>query len=190
MGRGSEVGAALLQDPGVAAITFTGSVATGQKVAAACVARMAKFQLEMGGKNPIVVLDDADLVVAVGTARRNSGFFSTGQRCTASSRVIVTDGIHDKLRGCDGRTHEDAEASTTRARPAPTSARWSTPSSLRRTMDYIDIASGKKAPRWPGGEARQPQRRRRSRASTCGRPCSPAPRRPCASTAKRSSARW
>lgn len=96
MGRGSEVGAALLDDARVDAISFTGSVATGQKVAAACVARMAKFQLEMGGKNPFVVLDDAQLDVAVNCAI-NSGFFSTGQRCTASSRVIVTEGIHDRF---------------------------------------------------------------------------------------------
>ena len=94
MGRGSEVGAVLLEDERVDAISFTGSVATGRKVAAACVGRMAKFQLEMGGKNPFVVLDDADLGVAVACAV-NSGFFSTGQRCTASSRVIVTEGIHD-----------------------------------------------------------------------------------------------
>ena len=90
------VGEKLLHDPRVAAVSFTGSVATGQKVAAACVARMAKFQLEMGGKNPMVVLDDADLNVAVGAAI-NSGFFSTGQRCTASSRLIVTEGIHDRF---------------------------------------------------------------------------------------------
>lgn len=96
MGRGSEVGAVLLDDARVDAISFTGSVATGQKVAAACVARHAKFQLEMGGKNPFVVLDDADLNVAVNCAV-NSGFFSTGQRCTASSRVIVTEGIHDRF---------------------------------------------------------------------------------------------
>ena len=96
MGRGSEVGAALLDDVRVNAITFTGSVATGQRVAAACVARMAKFQLEMGGKNPMVVLDDAELDVAVNAALQ-SGFFSTGQRCTASSRVIVTEGIHNRF---------------------------------------------------------------------------------------------
>ena len=96
MGRGSEVGAVLLDDARVDAISFTGSVATGRKVASACVARMAKFQLEMGGKNPFVVLDDADLAVAVNCAV-NSGFFSTGQRCTASSRVIVTAGIHDRF---------------------------------------------------------------------------------------------
>jgi alpha-ketoglutaric semialdehyde dehydrogenase len=80
----------------VAAISFTGSVATGRQVAQACVARGAKFQLEMGGKNPFVVLDDADLTVAVNCAV-NSGFFSTGQRCTASSRVIVTEGLHDRF---------------------------------------------------------------------------------------------
>lgn len=96
MGRGSVVGEKLLNDPRIAAVSFTGSVATGQKVAAACVARMAKFQLEMGGKNPMVVLDDADLGVAVNAAV-NSGFFSTGQRCTASSRLIVTEGIHDRF---------------------------------------------------------------------------------------------
>ena len=89
MGPGSDVGAALLDDPRVAAITFTGSVGTGKRVAAACVSRMAKFQLEMGGKNPMIVLDDADLDIAVNCAVQ-SGFFSTGQRCTASSRVIVT----------------------------------------------------------------------------------------------------
>ena len=98
IGRGSEVGAALLEHPDVAAISFTGSVATGHKVAAACVASrpMKKFQLEMGGKNPLVVLDDADLKVAVECAA-NSAFFSTGQRCTAASRLIVTKGIHDKF---------------------------------------------------------------------------------------------
>ena len=96
MGRGSEVGAVLLEDERIGGVSFTGSVGTGQRVAAACVGRGAKVQLEMGGKNPFVVLDDADLNVAVGAAI-NSGFFSTGQRCTASSRVIVTEGIHDRF---------------------------------------------------------------------------------------------
>ena len=96
MGRGSVVGQAMLDDVRIDAISFTGSVAPGQRVAQACLARMARFQLEMGGKNPFVVLDDADLGVAVGCAV-NSGFFSTGQRCTASSRVIVTEGIHDRF---------------------------------------------------------------------------------------------
>ncbi len=94
MGRGSVVGEAMLNHPDVDAISFTGSVETGKRVAAACAARLAKVQLEMGGKNPMVVLDDADLPTAVGAAV-NGAFFSTGQRCTASSRFIVTDGIHD-----------------------------------------------------------------------------------------------
>ena len=96
MGRGSVVGQAFLESPKVNAITFTGSVETGRKVAQACVLNdpMKKIQLEMGGKNPLVVLNDADLAVAAECAV-NGAFFSTGQRCTASSRFIVQEGIHD-----------------------------------------------------------------------------------------------
>ncbi|MEO6292383.1 MAG: aldehyde dehydrogenase family protein [Burkholderiaceae bacterium] len=94
MGRGAEIGPALLDDPRVVAVSFTGSVATGQKVMQACMPRGAKIQLEMGGKNPLIVLDDADLAVAVDCAVQGA-FYSTGQRCTASSRFIVTSGIHD-----------------------------------------------------------------------------------------------
>ncbi|MCA2409105.1 aldehyde dehydrogenase family protein [Rhizobium leguminosarum bv. viciae 248] len=96
MGKGSVVGQAMLESPDVHGITFTGSTGTGRRVAAASIEHNRKFQLEMGGKNPMVVLDDADLNVAV-EAAANSGFFSTGQRCTASSRLIVTEGIHDKF---------------------------------------------------------------------------------------------
>ncbi|WP_434732873.1 aldehyde dehydrogenase family protein [Rhizobium sp. YTUHZ044] len=96
MGKGSVVGQAILESPDVHGITFTGSTGTGRRVAAASIEHNRKFQLEMGGKNPMVVLDDADLNVAV-EAAANSGFFSTGQRCTASSRLIVTEGIHDKF---------------------------------------------------------------------------------------------
>jgi acyl-CoA reductase-like NAD-dependent aldehyde dehydrogenase len=98
VGPGSLVGQTLLEHPDVAAISFTGSVSTGRKIAQACVLStpMKKFQLEMGGKNPLVVLDDADLKVAVEVAV-NGSYFSTGQRCTASSRLIVTAGIHDRF---------------------------------------------------------------------------------------------
>jgi acyl-CoA reductase-like NAD-dependent aldehyde dehydrogenase len=71
-------------------------VGTGRGIAAKAVARMAKIQLEMGGKNPLVVLDDADLPTAVNVAVQGA-FYSTGQRCTASSRLIVTAGIHDRF---------------------------------------------------------------------------------------------
>jgi alpha-ketoglutaric semialdehyde dehydrogenase len=96
MGRGSVVGQQMLDSPDIDAITFTGSIETGKRVAEASVRHMRKFQLEMGGKNPLVVLDDADLKNAVEVAA-NGGYFQTGQRCTASSRVIVTGGIHDKF---------------------------------------------------------------------------------------------
>jgi aldehyde dehydrogenase (NAD+) len=93
MGRGSVVGQAFLNDRRVDAISFTGSVATGAKVAQAAMGRMAKVQIEMGGKNPLIVLNDADLATAVNCAIQGS-FYSTGQRCTASSRLIVEKGIY------------------------------------------------------------------------------------------------
>src|SRR5262252_9187130 len=92
----SGVGAALVAHPGVDGISFTGSQAVGAKVAQGAAARQARVQLEMGGKNPLVVLDDADLARAV-TIALDGAFFQTGQRCTASSRIIVQDGIHDRF---------------------------------------------------------------------------------------------
>jgi len=92
MGPGSRVGQTLIDSPDVDAISFTGSVATGRRVMAGAGPRFAKLQLEMGGKNPMVVLDDADLSVAVDCALQ-AAFYSTGQRCTAASRLIVQKGI-------------------------------------------------------------------------------------------------
>ena len=86
------VGEAILDD--VDAVSFTGSVATGRQVAKRAVERMIPVQAEMGGKNPLVVLDDADLATAVNCAV-DGAFFQTGQRCTASSRLVVTEGICD-----------------------------------------------------------------------------------------------
>jgi acyl-CoA reductase-like NAD-dependent aldehyde dehydrogenase len=94
MGTGATVGQAIID--GVDAVTFTGSVATGRKVVQAASARMIRVQAEMGGKNPLVVLDDADLETAVSCAVDGS-FYQTGQRCTASSRLIVAEGIHDRF---------------------------------------------------------------------------------------------
>jgi aldehyde dehydrogenase (NAD+) len=94
MGRGSVVGQALLESADVNAISFTGSVDTGAKVAMACAKRGAKFQLEMGGKNPLVVLEDANIDAAVAAAV-DGAFYQTGQRCTASSRLIVAQPVHD-----------------------------------------------------------------------------------------------
>lgn len=102
MGPGSIVGQALIEEPGIDGISFTGSVATGRRIARVAGARLIKVQLEMGGKNPMVVLDDADLDLAV-AACLNGAFLSTGQRCTASSRLIVQGGIHDAFVAALGR---------------------------------------------------------------------------------------
>ncbi|WP_339437644.1 aldehyde dehydrogenase family protein [Pseudomonas sp. EL_65y_Pfl1_R32] len=94
MGQGASVGAALVDNPHVRGLTFTGSVPTGRRIAQRAAVDMKRVQLEMGGKNPMVILDDADLDVAV-EATLNGSFYSTGQRCTASSRLIVQASIHD-----------------------------------------------------------------------------------------------
>ena len=96
MGPGSSVGSALIRAADISGISFTGSVEVGRGVAAAAVEIGAKIQLEMGGKNPLIVLDDADLATAVNVAV-NGAYYSTGQRCTASSRLIVQGGIHDQF---------------------------------------------------------------------------------------------
>ena len=94
MGSGREVGQTLVDHPLVHALSFTGSVPTGERILQSTAARRAKVQLEMGGKNPLVVLADADLDQAVECAVQGS-YFSTGQRCTASSRLIVEAPVHD-----------------------------------------------------------------------------------------------
>ena len=96
MGPGSVVGDALTTSAKVDAVTFTGSVAVGRSVIASAAAHQIRVQCEMGGKNPLVVLGDADLEAAA-EAAINGAFFSTGQRCTASSRLIVTSDVHDEF---------------------------------------------------------------------------------------------
>ena len=95
-GPGSKLGGVLTSSEDVDAISFTGSQEIGASIAATAVRTGARLQLEMGGKNPLIVLDDADLATAVSVAV-NGAFFQTGQRCTASSRIIVTEGIHDRF---------------------------------------------------------------------------------------------
>ena len=96
MGRGHDIGDVLTGSAEVAAVSFTGSVPTGERVLEAAARRRARVQLEMGGKNPLVVADDADLGLAVEVALQG-GYGSTGQRCTASSRLVVTDSVHDEF---------------------------------------------------------------------------------------------
>ncbi|ASN06265.1 alpha-ketoglutaric semialdehyde dehydrogenase GucD [Virgibacillus necropolis] len=96
-GPGSKVGQAMIDHPDVNALTFTGSNQTGKKVAQGALDRGAKYQLEMGGKNPVIVLDDADLDLAV-EQTINGGLRSTGQKCTATSRIIVQSGIYEQFK--------------------------------------------------------------------------------------------
>lgn len=95
-GSGSEVGAALAGDQRLAGLSFTGSVPTGTRIATNLAGSLTRLQLEMGGKNPLLVVDDADLGQAVECAIQGA-FYSTGQRCTATSRIIVTPGIHARF---------------------------------------------------------------------------------------------
>ncbi|WP_454859283.1 aldehyde dehydrogenase family protein [Rhizobium binxianense] len=150
MGKGSVVGQTMLDSPDVNAITFTGSTGTGKRVAVASVEHNRKYQLEMGGKNPFVVLDDADLSVAV-EAAVNSAFFSTGQRCTASSRVIVTEGIHDRFVAAVGErlksiVVDDALKAGTHIGPVVDE------SQLKQDTDYIEIGRQEGAKLAFGGE--------------------------------------
>jgi aldehyde dehydrogenase (NAD+) len=150
MGRGSVVGEVLVNDPDVAALSFTGSVGTGRGIAAKAIARMAKVQLEMGGKNPLVVLDDADLATAVNAATQGA-FFSTGQRCTASSRLIVTAGIHDRFVAAmteklKALKIDDALTAGTDIGPVVDE------SQLEQDLRYLEIGKGEGAKLAFGGE--------------------------------------
>ncbi|MBO9515862.1 MAG: aldehyde dehydrogenase family protein [Variovorax sp.] len=150
MGRGSVIGNALVQHPGVHAISFTGSVAVGRDIAVQCATRGKKVQLEMGGKNPQVVLDDADLNQAVELSVQ-SAFYSTGQRCTASSRLIVTEGIYPKfVEAMKARMAKikvgDALAQGTDIGPV------SSGSQLQQDLEYIEIGKKEGATLAAGGE--------------------------------------
>ncbi|KKB10084.1 aldehyde dehydrogenase family protein [Devosia chinhatensis] len=150
MGKGSVVGQTLLDSPDVHAVSFTGSVGTGKRVAEASIKVGRKFQLEMGGKNPTIVLDDADLKVAVESVAQ-SAFFSTGQRCTASSRVIVTEGIHDQfVAALAERTAKlrvgHALEKDTEIGPVVD------PGQLKQDTDYIEIGKGEGATLAAGGD--------------------------------------
>lgn len=96
-GYGEEAGAPLVTNPEVDVISFTGSTAVGRRIGAIAGERLAKVSLELGGKNPLVVCDDADLENAVKWAVL-SAFSNAGQRCASASRVIVFDSIYDEFR--------------------------------------------------------------------------------------------
>ena len=95
-GRGSSVGASLISQPGVAMISLTGDVGTGEKVLQAAAKGAKRTHLELGGKAPVIVFDDADLESVVGGVR-TFGFYNAGQDCTAACRIYAGPKIYDKL---------------------------------------------------------------------------------------------
>ncbi len=150
MGSGSVVGEAMLGSDKVNAVTFTGSVETGAHVLAKTSGHGVKAQLEMGGKNPLVVLDDADLSIAVDCALQGA-FFSTGQRCTASSRIIVTEIIADRF--IDALREATAELRVGDARAKDTQiGPLADASQLAKTEDYVGIGKKEGADLIAGGE--------------------------------------
>ncbi|MFY9969447.1 MAG: aldehyde dehydrogenase family protein [Roseiarcus sp.] len=150
MGRGSVVGQAILDHKLIDGVTFTGSIATGRRVASACAEAMRKFQLEMGGKNPLVVLADADLPNAVECAV-NGAYFSTGQRCTASSRIIVEEPVYRRfadalIERMRGLVVDDALKTGTHIGPVVDA------NQLEQDQSYLAIGQGEGAKLALGGE--------------------------------------
>ena len=96
MGAGSEIGQRLVESPKVDGISFTGSVPVGKGIARAAIENLTKIQMEMGSKNALAVMDDADIDLAVAMSA-GGAFGGTGQKCTASSRLIVHANVHDEF---------------------------------------------------------------------------------------------
>ena len=150
MGAGSQVGEAIINSRDVDAITFTGSLATGKRIATAAAMNLTKVQMEMGSKNPLVILDDADMDTAVACAV-NGAFGSTGQKCTASSRIIVTEKSHDQFveamqASMSNLVVGHALNDDTNIGPAVDGAQ------LEQNLRYLDIAKNEGAELVCGGE--------------------------------------
>ena len=148
---GGKAGNALVTDPRVAGISFTGSQAVGFGIGKLAMERQARVQLEMGGKNPLVVLDDAEFERAVMCAV-DGAFFASGQRCTASSRIIVTEGIHDRFVAAvaaklEGLKVGDALDPATNIGPVSSEAQ------LQTSLEYVAIATEQGARLVTGGRA-------------------------------------
>jgi acyl-CoA reductase-like NAD-dependent aldehyde dehydrogenase len=149
MGSGREIGQRLVEDPRIAAISFTGSLEVGRGVAAAAVGNLTRVQLEMGSKNALVVMDDADLELAASLAV-SGAFGGSGQKCTASSRLIVHRRVHDEfVAKLLARTRKlkvgHALEEGTQIGPVVSAAQ------LAANLDYVELASREGAERLCGG---------------------------------------
>ncbi len=150
VGAGSEVGDELMTDPHVKAVSFTGSNEIGSALYAQGAKRLMRVQCEMGGKNPIVVLEDADLDLAVESTFQGA-FYSTGQRCTATSRAVVVDSIADEfVRRLTKRTAELKVGDGTK--PGVQMGPVVDESQFKTVMSYLDIGKKEGAKLLCGGE--------------------------------------
>ncbi|KGR91121.1 aldehyde dehydrogenase [Ureibacillus massiliensis 4400831 = CIP 108448 = CCUG 49529] len=150
-GSGSTVGDAIINSKYLKAITFTGSSKTGKMIAEIASKNQVKYQLEMGGKNPVIVLDDANLENAV-QAVVSGAFKSTGQKCTATSRVIIQSGIYEQFRDrlvevTKGISVGSGLDSTTWMGPCASEGQYKT------VLEYIEIAKNEGATLITGGHA-------------------------------------
>lgn len=184
MGPGGSVGQRPVESPQVDAITFTGSVPVGKGIGAAAIGSLTKLQMEMGSKNALAVMDDADLDLAVSLAL-GGAFGGTGQKCTASSRLVVHAGIHDAfveklVAGAQALRVGHALAEGTQLGPVASEQQ------LRDNLAYVEIGKAQGAELACGGT--------RVTRKTEGYFMSPgvfrAPPTPCASTARKCSRRW
>ena len=150
MGPGRAIGQALVESPNIDAISFTGSLGVGRGIAVSAAANLTKVQLEMGSKNPLVVMDDADLDVAVASALAGA-YGGTGQKCTASSRLIIHEPVHDTfvermVAGIKAFKVGHALAEGTQIGPVVSAGQ------LEENLAYLDIAAEEGCERAIGGE--------------------------------------
>lgn len=150
-GKGGVIGKVLCESKKVQGITFTGSVQSGKALAQKAIFSMTKLQLEMGSKNSLIILDDADINLAVETAIKGS-YNANGQKCTSTSKLIVTEGIYDKFIQAfkDKMTSlvvGDAMKQTSQIGPCIDKAQ------LDSNLNYIEIGKKEGATLVCGGEA-------------------------------------
>ena len=149
---GGQIGAALSSSK-IDGVSFTGSVATGRKIAQSAIQNMARIQCEMGSKNPIVVMDDADLDLAVAQSIHGA-FGATGQKCTASSRLIVHEKIHDEFveklaKAADAKRVGHALETGTELGPVVSEGQ------MNKILDYMELAKKEGGELVTGGERLQ-----------------------------------
>lgn len=149
-GPGRDVGQRLVESDQIDAISFTGSVPVGRGIATAAIANMAKIQMEMGSKNPMIVMDDADLDLAVMHAA-GSAFDGTGQKCITASRLIVHCAIHDEfvdrlVAAAKALKVGNALEAATRIGPVVSEGQ------LAQNLDYVGIGKSEWAELLCGGD--------------------------------------